>query len=85
MQTTMTLKSIEARLATIEDRHRRQPQGETPEWWDDVPADLKADAEHMEARVKEAGGLSADTFVLETANRLAWFVSNWNNRRGVAT
>ena len=78
----MNLKAVEQRLTTLESR---QQQGETiPEWWADVPADLKADVERMDEIVKAAGGLSDDPFVLKTANRLAVFISSRHDRRGVA-
>ena len=80
----MSLKAIEQRLTTLEGR--RQPQGEhVPAWYQDMPDDLKADVERMEAIEAAAGGLSADPFVLETSNNLLRFASDWNNQQGVGT
>ncbi len=76
----MNLKALNDRLTALESR---QPQGESvPEWWADVPADLKADVGRMDEIVKAAGGLSASPAVLKTANRLAVFISAWHDRRG---
>lgn len=77
----MNLKTRNDRLTTLESR---QPQGETvPEWWADVPADLKADVERMDEIEKAAGGLSADPFVLKTSNDLLRFASKWDSRQRV--
>ena len=81
----MNLKVLNDRITILEacQRSRLQSKAE-PAWYPDMPATLKYDVERMERIVKEAGGLSSDPFVLATANQLAEFISEWNNRQVMA-
>ena len=67
----MNTKAITQRLTALE---ARQPKVKTlPEWWFEISPDLRHDITKAEQMTE--GKPSADPFVLETANRLARFLS----------